>query len=139
MSTEMREFSSLSDFIKFVDGELAELRRSLGELLRVLEDVRAKAEQDKKLRELLSKLTGASGAQPSPPVVDLRGLKVAINPSAEVELGLLEQLVEALNTKITQLQAIRKEIEVLGGTDIEASVKAIIIDGVPRALIIKVS
>mgnify|MGYP005665484291 CR=1 FL=1 len=128
MSTEMREFSSISEFIKFVDGMLTELRRTLGELLRVLEDVRAKAEQDKKLRELLSKLTGSSSAQAAPPVVDLRGLKVAINPTAEVELGLLEQLVEALNTKITQLQAIRKEIEVLGGTDIEATVKAIIID-----------
>ncbi len=144
MATEVREFSSLSEFIKFVDEKLSEYRRMLGELLRTLEDVRARAEQSTKLKNLLARLRAASGeaggggeVQPSP-VIDLRGFKVAFNPTAEVELEFLEQLVESINEKISRLQTIRKELEALGGEDIEATIRAVIIDDVPRAIMIKV-
>ncbi len=137
MATEVKEFRSISEFIRYVDEKLGEFRRILGELLRVLEDVRARAEQDKKLKSLLAKL-GAQGAQAGAAVVDLRGIKVAFNPSAEVELELLEQLVESINDKITRLQTIRKELEAIASEDIEAAIKAVIIDDVPRALLVKV-
>ena len=137
MATEIKEFRSISEFIRYVDEKLGEFRRILGELLRVLEDVRARAEQDKKLKSLLAKL-GAQGAQAGAAVVDLRGIKVAFNPSAEVELELLEQLVESINDKITRLQTIRKELEAIASEDIEAAIKAVIIDDVPKALLVKV-
>ena len=143
MVTEIKEFSSLSEFMKYVDEKLSEYRKMLGELLRVLEDVRARAEQTSKLRSLLTRLQAAAGetaASPpqTTPVVDLRGFKVAFNPTAEVELEFLEQLVESINEKITRLQTIRKELEALGGEDIEANIRVVVIDDVPRALMIKV-
>ena len=146
MTTEVKEFSSLSEFIKYVDEKLSEYRRMLGELLRVLEDIRVRAEQSSKLRSLLARLQaagGGGGEAAAPPVqpstvIDLRGFKVAFNPTAEVELELLEQLVESINEKISRLQTIRKELEALGNEDIEATIKAVIVDDVPRALMIKV-
>ena len=109
----------------------------LGELLRVLEDVRARAEQDKKLRAILEKLGVSAAAPASQPVVDLHGFRVAFNPTAEVELEIMEQLVESINDKITKLQTLKKDLELLAGEDIEAQVRAIIIDDVPRALLIR--
>ena len=143
MTTEIREFSSLSEFMKYVDEKLSEYRKTLGELLRLLEDVRARAEQTSRLRSLLARLQAATGeatasTPQTTPVVDLRGFKVAFNPTAEVELEFLEQLVESINEKITRLQTIRKELEALSGEDIEANIKVVIIDDVPRALMIKV-
>ncbi len=147
MTTEIKEFSSLSEFMKYVDEKLSEYRRMLGELLRVLEDIRVRAEQSSKLRSLLARLQTAGGGggaggeatavQPAA-VIDLKGFKVAFNPTAEVELELLEQLVESINDKISRLQTIRKELEALSGEDIEATIKAVIVDDVPRALMIKV-
>ncbi len=136
MATEVKTFNSISEFIKFIDSRLGEYRRMLGELLRVLEDVRARAEQDKKLRAILEKL-GVAAAPASQPVVDLHGFKVAFNPTAEVELEIMEQLVESINEKITKLQTLKKDLEMLSNEDIEAQVKAVIIDDVPRALLIR--
>ena len=136
MATEVKTFNSLSEFMKFIDSRLAEYRRMLGELLRVLEDVRARADQDRKLRSLLQKL-GVAPAQTQPPTADLHGVKVAFNPPAEVELEMLEQLVESVNDKITKLQTLKKDLETIAAEDIEAQVKAVIIDDIPRSLMIK--
>ncbi len=136
MATEVKTFNSLSEFMKFIDSKLAEYRRMLGELLRVLEDVRARADQDRKLRSLLQKL-GVAQTQTQPPTADLHGVKVAFNPPAEVELEMLEQLVESVNDKITKLQTLKKDLEAIAAEDIEAQVKAVIIDDIPRSLMIK--
>ncbi|MET1101246.1 MAG: hypothetical protein ABWW69_02030 [Pyrodictiaceae archaeon] len=136
MASEIKTFSSVSQFVEYIDSKLTELRRLLGELLRVLEDVRAKAEQDKRLRALLEKF-GVKTSSMQQPIIELHGFKVAFNPSAETELGFLEQLVENINSKITRLQALRKDIEALAQENIEAEIRVVIIDDVPIALLVK--
>ncbi len=124
----MKEFSSPGDFLK-----------TLGELLRRLEDLRIKVEQERKIKEILTKLGGgASKGEPSPNVVELKSLKLVMNPTALQEVQALEEVVETLNNKITRLQAVKKDLEVLGGMDIELKITVIYHDEVPSALMIKV-
>jgi len=136
MSTEIKEFSSLAELFKYLDTQIDELRRKLGELLRIIEEVRVKAEQERKLKSLLSKVTGTSIESQST-VVELKNLKLLINPNAESEMSLLEQLAETINNKMMLLQSIRRDLEVLRGEDIIASIRVIMIDGIPRGVILK--
>lgn len=136
MSTVIREFSSISEVIKAIDDELVNYRKLLGDLLRRLEELRAKAEQEKKLKDLLEKL-GKPPSQTATPAFELKNVKLYINPSAEVEVMELESAVESLNSKITHLQAVRKDLEVFSGVELEAKIIVIYVDGVPKSFIIK--
>ncbi len=138
MSIVVREFSSIGEFIKSVDDELSEMRRKLGELLRRLEELRVKVEQERKIRSILSKLGAATSASAMSNVVELKTIRLVMNPTAEQEVSALEQVVEMLNNKITQLQAIKKDLDVLGGMDIEVKLTAIYIDGLPKNILIKI-
>jgi len=128
----------LNEFIKSVDDLIGEYRRRLGEMLRRLEELRVKSEQEKKLRSVLGKLGLPETASASNEVA-LRNIRILINPSPSQELASLESAVEALNNKITLLTAVRKELEVLGGLDIGVKIAVIYVDDVPRTVLLKLS
>lgn len=128
----------MNEFIKSVDDLIGEYRRRLGEMLRRLEELRVKSEQEKKLRSVLGKLGLPETASASNEVA-LRNIRILINPSPSQELASLESAVEALNNKITLLTAVRKELEVLGGLDIGVKIAVIYVDDVPRTVLLKLS
>jgi|UniRef100_A0A7J3Z5E6 hypothetical protein len=135
MSSIIREFNSLAEFMKYLDDEISEHRRRLGELLKRLEELRVRAEQEKKLKSVLTKLgVPESGTSNE---VALRNLRIIINPAASQELTAMESAIEALNNRIAQLSAIRKEVEVLGGLDVEVRLAVIYVDGLPRVLLLR--
>ena len=138
MTTLIKEFNSISEFIKDLDTTLAEYRRRLGELLRRLEDLRVKAEHERRLKELLSKLGGSAGG-PSSNVIKLKTINLVMNPSPQQEIATLEEAVENLNNKITLLQTMRKDLESIANTEIEVKVSAIYIDGLPKTLFIRIT
>ncbi|MEM1623096.1 MAG: hypothetical protein QW780_02760 [Sulfolobales archaeon] len=130
-STEIKEFNSVAEFIKDIDEDIAELRRRMGDLLKRLEELRIKAEQERKIKELLGKLGVKSEVVTN--TVSLRGLTLIFNPTAEQEQTALEVAIENLNNKLTALQTLRRELEVLGGVELIAKIRVVYVDGVPRA------
>jgi len=135
MSSIVREFNSLAEFMKYLDDEISEHRRRLGELLKRLEELRVRAEQEKKLKSVLTKLgVPESGTSNE---VALRNLRIIINPATSQELTAMESAIEALNNRIAQLSAIRKEVEVLGGLDVEVRLAVVYIAGLPRVLLLR--
>ncbi len=142
MSTGIREFSSAQELLRFIDSQLTDLRKTLGDLLRVIEELRAKSELDKRIRELLLRLSkqGAGGAssESRPEIVKLgEALELVINPSPSVELRYLEDLAETINKKIAKLQAARKGVEQLAEIGLEAKLDVILVDDVPKTVFIK--
>ncbi|MCC6057039.1 MAG: hypothetical protein LM583_10230 [Desulfurococcaceae archaeon] len=135
MSSVIREFNSLAEFMKYLDDEISEHRRKLGELLKRLEELRVRAEQEKKLKGVLAKL-GVPESSASNEVA-LRNLRIIINPAASQELTALESAIESLNNRIAQLTAIRKEVEVLGGLDVEVKLAVIYVNGLPKVLLLR--
>ncbi|MEM4832003.1 MAG: hypothetical protein QW740_06220, partial [Sulfolobales archaeon] len=99
--------------------------------LKRLEELRIKAEQERKIKELLGKLGVKSEVVTN--TVSLRGLTLIFNPTAEQEQTALEVAIENLNNKLTALQTLRRELEVLGGVELIAKIRVVYVDGVPRA------
>lgn len=138
MSIVVREFNSIGEFIKSIDDDLSEMRRKLGELLRKLEELRVKLEQERKIKKILSKLGAQAPEASTSNTIELKTIKLIMNPTAEQEVTALEQAVETLNNKITQFQAVKKDLEVLGGMDIEIKLTAIYMDGLPKTILIRI-
>jgi flagellar biosynthesis chaperone FliJ len=136
MSYVVRDFNNVGEFMKFLDEEIAQYRRVLGELLKKLEELRVRAEYEKKIRSTLAKL-GLPETSPTNEI-SLRSVKIIVNPSASQELSSLESAIEALNNKLTQLTAIRKEVEVLGGVDVDVKLSVVYMDGLPKLIILRI-
>jgi hypothetical protein len=137
VSTSVREFENISEFLKSVDDAISEYRKRLGELLRKLEELRIRAEQEKKLKAILSKL-GLSETTVANEVA-LRNVRIVVNPTAMQELAAMEAAVEALNNKVTLLTAVRKELEILSSIEVGAKLSVIYLDEVPRTIVLRLS
>jgi hypothetical protein len=101
--------------------------------------MRARAERQKRILEVIAKLspgTQVSGEEGSYQV-DLRGVKVLVNPSPVRELEVLERVLEEINNKITRLANLRKDLEVLGALE-GGKVVAYIKDDVPEIILLKI-
>jgi len=138
MNIVVREFNSIGEFIKAVDDDLSAMRKLLGDLLRRLEELRVRVEQERKLKTVLSKMGMGKESVTPANVIEMKSVKLVMNPTAEQEVAALEQAVESLNNKITQLQATRKDLEVLGGIDVEVKVVAVYVEGLPKTVLIRV-
>ncbi|MGC8975329.1 MAG: hypothetical protein ACP5KB_03925 [Thermoprotei archaeon] len=137
MSSTVREFNSIAEFMKSIDEDLNDYRKKLSELLRRLEELRIRVEHERKIKSAFTKL-GLTTEVPEPKnVIDLKNIRLVMNPSAEQELSNLENVVEALNNKITVLTSTKKDLEVLGGLDVEVKLTVIYLEGLPKTLMIK--
>ncbi|MEM2021534.1 MAG: hypothetical protein QXP80_04855 [Zestosphaera sp.] len=137
MSSTVREFNNVAELLRSIDEDLNDYRKKLAELLRKLEELRVRVEQERKIKSVFTKLGIPAEAATAHNIVDLKNVKLIMNPTSDQELSNLENVVESLNNKITQLAAIKKDLEILGGLDVEIKLTAIYIDGLPRTLIAK--
>jgi len=137
MSSMIREFNNIAEFVKSIDEDLNDYRKKLAELLRRLEELRVKAEHERKIKTAFTKLGLAVEAPEPKNVVDLKNVKIVMNPTADQELSNLESVIESLNNKITMLTAIKKDLEVLGSLDVEVKLTVIYLEGLPKTLIIR--
>jgi vacuolar-type H+-ATPase subunit I/STV1 len=137
MSSMIKEFNSIAEFVKSIDEDLNDYRKKLAELLRRLEELRIKVEHERKIKAAFAKLGLITEAPEPKNVIDLKNIKIVMNPTADQELNNLESVVESLNNKITILTAIKKDLEVLGSLDVEVKLTAVYLEGLPKTLIIK--
>jgi len=134
----VKEYSTIAEFIKSVDDAIAELRRILGEHLRKIEELRVRVEQETKLKSVISRL-GLTTA-PSGTELSLKTIKIVINPTAEQELVMLEQALESINNRLTQLTALRKDLDALAPlSDVNVKITVIYVDGIPKNIILRVA
>jgi chromosome segregation ATPase len=137
LSVVVKEYSSVAELLKSIDDAISDLRKTLGEYLRRIEELRVKVEQENKLKAVLGKL-GLTTAPP-PNELSLRNVRVVVNPTAEQELGSLEVALEGLNARLTQLTSIRKDLDVLSPLgDTSVKITVIYVDGVPKSVFIRI-
>jgi len=136
MTSYIKIFNNINEIISSLDEDIAESKRYLGELLRIIDELRLRAENEKALTNLLAKL-GVSTNRKQNAVVNLRNLKIIINPNAEEELVALEALAEHISRRIKTLQDIKKELESFAGVNVEARFEAVYIDGILKEIYIK--
>ncbi len=136
MTSELREFNSIEEFIKYIDSALNNYRGKLSELLRLIENARVRAGLESKLSEYLAKLTGGK-VEGAIGLIDLKVVKIALSPSPKVEVPALEQLAESINNKIALLQSLRKSLESIASAEVSAKLSVIVIDDLPKYIFLK--
>lgn len=136
MAVYIKKFKSLYEFQSSIDMDISEMKKRLGELLRIIEDLRVKADNEKALKELFAKL-GINNPEKHSNVINLKNLKVVVNPAAIDELQSLESLAELISRRIAALQNIKKELELFSNVNIEAEIEVVYVDNIPKEVYIK--
>lgn len=137
MSAVIVEYASFNEAIKAIDERISSLKQQLALLLKRFEDVRARAEQEKKLKELLKALAGVEVPSSQARVLDMKDFKIVVNPDAAYESSVLEEALTRINRAITILQAVRKTVEPLAGIDVGAKITLVYQDDVPQVVLVK--
>ncbi|MEZ0290123.1 MAG: hypothetical protein ABWJ42_03415 [Sulfolobales archaeon] len=136
----IREFANLKDLIAYIDGKLVEYRKIFGELIRYVEDLRKKAETQRRVLSVISKLGVEVRSQATVAEIDLKSVKLSINPSPEAELRYYERYLEELNQKITKLATMRKDLETISSelADLTGKIVVLMKDEIPEILIMRI-
>lgn len=131
----VREFPNIKELVRNVDEQVSALRQQLMELVKRLEDVRIRAEHERKLREIFKAL--GTELPSSSRSIDLGAVRLVVNPGAEDESKALEEAIDRANKALQALQAARKALEPLAGADVEFKILVIYRDGVPAMILVK--
>ena len=136
MWTTIKTYSSVKEFIDDLENMVATYRRELGKSLRELEELRARYESYEALRKVLSKVVGTKVED----LASLSSIKLGILHPLKEEVDALEEAVEDLNRKVMTIETLRGEImkfkELLEIEDVK--VEVVIIDGIPRTILVKI-
>lgn len=131
-------FGSASDFIKYIDQAITEIKASLGDHMKQVEAIRQRYEKVKKRHDTLKKLLGgkkevASDAKQ----LEVAGFKVLINPSAEYELSLLENVVSSLQEKLDAFERTKELLPLLKSEE-DMRISMVLDDGIPSGFMLYV-
>ncbi|MEB3844475.1 MAG: hypothetical protein LRS48_02185 [Desulfurococcales archaeon] len=131
---DIRRYNSVSDFIKDIDAEITRLKGELGELLRRLENAKAKAEVLVKLESLLAGTGGKLGGTE----LNLGQAKAIINPTPKQEFDILVDVVRSLQNRIIALERARKDLDPLVRIgDLDLTLEVIYENGVPSRILVR--
>lgn len=133
----VKEFSSFKEMLASLDEDIVEIKRVLGELLRRMEVLKVRAENERALKDVLSKMGISQTQGQVSNVLNLKKVKVIIKPTTEQELISLEEFVEYLTSRMILLESIKKELSLFSTTNIEAKIEVIYVDGLPKEIYVK--
>ena len=143
--TDLKSFGSVSELNSFIDREISELKAQLGEHLRRLEAVKAKAETLVKFENLLSELAKAARRGGAMSVAEekefeIGAMKIVVNPSPKQELEILIATVRSLQERIMLLERIKKSLEQLARIqDIEIKLEVLFENEIPTKVFIRMT
>lgn len=138
-SVTILKFNNVKDLFEYMDREIAESKKLLGDMLREVEKIRVAADLSSKLEELLKDLGGA-GMPQAAAELELDGVKVYVNPTPRLELQVLVDAIKGMQERILQLERARKSLEPLSKLEgVNASINVILEGGNVKTIIIKVA
>jgi len=130
------KYNSVSEFFKDLDTKIVELRSQLGELLRRLENAKAKAEVLVKLESLLAET--AAGGKLGGTEISLGQAKAIINPTPKQEFDILVDVVRSIQNRIVALERIRKDVEPLSKLgELDLTLEVVYENGLPTKILVK--
>lgn len=142
---DMVSFNSISEFNNYLDSEINKLKSQLGEYLRRLEAVKAKAETLVRFESLLAELAKAAKSEGKGLGLEEREFtlgitKIVVNPSPKQELEALVAIVRSLQERIMLIEKIKKNLEQLAKIqDIEIKLDVLFENTIPVKIFIRMS
>ncbi len=136
--TDIRAFQSVSEFNAYLENEASNLRSQLGESLRRLEALKAKAEMLTKFESLLSQLAKGGEVGGESREFALGPVKVVVNPSPKQELEVLVNVVRSVQERLMLIEKIKKALEPLfKAQDVEVKLEVVFENNVPTKIFIR--
>lgn len=138
-------FNSISEFKEYIDSEINKLKSQLGEYLRRLEAIKAKAETLARFESLLAELAKAASGESKGLGLEEREFsigitKIVVNPSPKQELEALVSIVRSLQERIMLLERVKKSLEQLSKIqDIEIKMDVVFENTIPTKIFIRMS
>lgn len=141
MVVEIKEYDSAEEIAENLETKISEMKSTLGEYLRRLDDIRSLAEKSKKIREVVMKLAGKNAVAESLGELKVGNLNVVLDANPFHELTAIEQVVRSNQDKLLVLQKARetlKWMDQLGDTE---GLRYLVVenDGVPERILFKMS
>jgi len=141
MVVEIKEYTSAEEIAENLENRISETKSTLGEYLRRLDDLRAKAEKSKKIREVVMKLAGKKAVTESLGELSIGNLSIVLDANPFHELTAIEEVVRSNQEKLLVLQKTREALnwmDQLGDTE---GLKYIVVenDEVPERILFNLS
>jgi alanyl-tRNA synthetase len=131
-------FGSASDFINYVDQTINEIKSTLGNHMNQVEEIRQRYEKVKKRHETIKRLlSGKKEIGSDAKQLEVAGFKVLINPSAEYELSLLENVVSSLQEKLNAFEKTKELLPLLKSEE-DMRISMVLDDGIPSGFMLYV-
>jgi len=142
MVEEIKTYGSVGEIAETLDKEIADTRSNLGEYLRRLDDIRTLAEKSKRIREVVTKLTGKkNGSIESSGEMEVGSLKIVLDANAFHQLTIIESAVRSHQERLMALQKAREALKPLDQLSDTEGLNFIVLEnqGVPERILLKTS
>jgi hypothetical protein len=138
MAVRLKEFDSATEIVKVVDQEITETKNTLSGYLRRLEDLRAMAEKAKRIREIISKISGKRAIVESGEV-SVSGIILIFDAKSVHESAAIEEVVRSQQEKLVTLQRTRESLKWADQIGETEGVKFLVLEknGVPEKILFK--
>ena len=140
MVVQIKEYTSTEAVAEALDKELSETKSVLGEYLRRLDDVRTLAESSKKIREVVTKLTGKKPITENQGEITLGTLNIILDANPLDELTAIESVVRSHQERLMALQNVREALKWLDQLGNTIGLKFLLLEdkGIPQRILFKI-
>jgi len=142
MVEAIKTYGSVGEIAETLDKEIADTKSSLGEYLRRLDEIRTLAEKSKKIREIVTKLTGKkNGSIESSGEIEVGSLKIVPDANAFHQLTIIESAVRSHQERLLVLQKAREALKPLDQLSDTEGLEFIVLEnqGIPERILLKSS
>jgi len=142
MVEAIKTYGSVGEIAETLDKEIADTKSSLGEYLRRLDEIRTLAEKSKKIREIVTKLTGKkNGSIESSGEIEVGSLKIVPDANAFHQLTIIESAVRSHQERLLVLQKAREALKPLDQLSDTEGLKFIVLEnqGIPERILLRSS
>jgi len=142
MVEAIKTYGSVGEIAETLDKEIADTRSNLGEYLRRLDEIRTLAEKSKRIREVVTKLTGKkNGSIESSGEMEVGSLKIVLDANAFHQLTIIESAVRSHQERLMALQKAREALKPLDQLSDTEGLNFIVLEnqGVPERILLKTS
>jgi acetate kinase len=141
MVTQLKEYTSTQAIAEALDQQLSQTKSKLGENLKRLDEIRTKAENSKKIREVVLKLAGKKATSESQSEITVEGLEIVLDANSFHVLTAIEVTVRSYQEHLSGLQKVSealKWLEQLGDTE---GFKFLVVEegGIPKQILFRLS
>lgn len=134
-------FQSAEEFTKFIDQEIVQMKKTLGVHMKQVEEIRQRYEKLKKrydtIKRLMEGKKEADDLNPETKQLEVAGFKVLMNPTAEYELSLMENVVSSLQEKLNAFERSKELLPLLSAEE-RLTVTMVLDDGIPTGFMVYV-